>query len=216
MIPESKIREYYNRAGFCCVHRRQFVRTASEIWPMIPGPGATCGALVADSRGRGMDTSLLHGDIHNLSMPGSGAKDWSRHSLTDAIHLSSVVSLNPSLTIIALGGNDLGRLGYQPRKIMAYYIRMINNISHYCDTTIILHSVMPFNRHGKARLQDASRLNWHIRLLASVLRVPYWHVWDEFLDGGRADESLMDDGVHCDSEGYDIWIDDMNKRLERI
>jgi lysophospholipase L1-like esterase len=191
--------------------------TATNIWPMIPGPGTYGGVIVSDSRGRGMDTDQLFMHFANLSMPGSGAKDWSRHGVTDPIHLSSIVTYNPSVAIIALGGNDLGRLGPQYRKIMAYYIRMINNITHYCDTTIILHSVMPFNKHGKARLKHAERLNMYIRLLARVIRVQYLHIWDEFLDAsGRADESLMGDGVHYNNDGYTRWIHVLNEKIEAL
>ena len=142
---------------------------------------------------------------HQVLNTGFGGSQFSdlQHYLDELI-----LNYNPVKVFIYEGDNDVFAKK-RPRKIIQIAQDIIDTLQHRePDMEIVLISAKPSISRWKFRGRYR-RLNRKLHKLASETKgIDYVDVWYPMLDKRKVRQDIfIEDGLHMNSKGYDIWYD---------
>lgn len=126
-----------------------------------------------------------------------------------------VLDYNPHKVFIYEGDNDISDR-IRPKYVLRNIQHIVERIKQENSSTeIVLISVKPSIARWKLR-GKYRRLNRKLKRFSdSEPNIAFVNVWDVMLDGRKLDESLfIDDGLHMNEMGYDIWYEALKQLLE--
>jgi len=128
-----------------------------------------------------------------------------------------VVPYRPKAIVCYVGENDIAS-GKTPRETAEQISRLFGVIREKLGKVPIIYigaKPCPFREKIMPAMQEYNRLVEEIAKKDPHIR--YLGVWDPFLDaGGRPEPKLFKDGVHCNAEGYAIWVAKLNPLLKSL
>ncbi len=154
------------------------------------------------------------GDLKAVNLGVSG--DQTAHLLW-RVENSSWAAAAPKVAMIMIGTNNLSS-AHTPAEIAAGIEAVVGRLRRLSPTTrILLLGVFPReDRPGELRavLKETNRL------LAQRSRgemVEFMDLWDDFLDEeGRISPQVMPDFLHLGAEGYVIWAEAVDDKLDEM
>lgn len=128
---------------------------------------------------------------------------------------------NPSKVILLIGTNDYSRLSNSDTvKNIGKIIDGIKDNREYAD--IYVQSIYPVNKEiskstvGDRNNEDISEMNSDIKKLCKEKSVSYINMYDLLVDDdGNLDDDYTKDGLHLDSDGYEIVTEEIMKILKK-
>lgn len=128
-----------------------------------------------------------------------------------------VVPYHPKAIVCYVGENDIAA-GKTPRETADQMAALFGAIRAKLGNVPIVYigakpcpfreKIMPAVQEYNRLVEEIARKDPHIRFLG---------VWDPFLDAaGKPDPKLFKDGVHCNAEGYAIWVAKLNPLLKSV
>ncbi|MGD1946826.1 MAG: GDSL-type esterase/lipase family protein [Croceivirga sp.] len=147
--------------------------------------------------------------ILNAGCGGSQASDLSHH-LNDL-----VLRYKPTKVFIYEGDNDVFAKK-KPKTVLHTFEDIVSRLlSDDSSRTIVLISTKPSLSRWKLR-RKYRRLNKKLKELAIQLpKVDFVDVWQPMLNGKKVKPDLfIEDGLHMNSKGYDIWYEALKSYVE--
>lgn len=172
--------------------------------PTIVFTGSSSIRMWGDLQERFPDHQLL-----NTGFGGSQFSDLHHH--LDAL----VLDYSPVKVFIYEGDNDLSARKKQ-REIIQTALEVIRRLqAERADMEIVLISPKPSISRWKLR-GKYRRLNRKLnRLAENIPGVEFVDVWQPMLQGRQVNPDLfLDDGLHMNAKGYDIWYDQLKEFVE--
>ncbi|MBQ3511062.1 MAG: hypothetical protein IJA30_02050 [Bacilli bacterium] len=128
---------------------------------------------------------------------------------------------NPSKVILLIGTNDYSRLSNSDTvKNIGKIIDGIKDNREYAD--IYVQSIYPVNKEiskstvGDRNNEDISEMNSDIKKLCKEKSVSYINMYDLLVDDdGNLDDDYTKDGLHLDSDGYEVVTEEIMKILKK-
>mgnify|MGYP000318433652 CR=1 FL=1 len=126
-----------------------------------------------------------------------------------------ILKPKPEILFIYEGDNDIAS-GKKPSSIAKEAKYLLQNIQgELPETEIILISVKPSIARWTLK-KNYEKLNKRLRRLAKRTdKVEYANVWDVMIDqkGNLYQDIFLDDGVHMNKKGYDLWSEEIKNFL---
>ena len=139
--------------------------------------------------------------------------------MSDLLYYADTVILRyrPALVFIYEGDNDLAD-GEMPAEILTDARKLVQLIRHRLPGTAICF-ISPKPSILRWNLKD-SYLEYNKQLkkfTASQKRLYYLDVWEKMLDpdGNPMGNIFLDDGLHLNRKGYDLWKDMVGEFLKK-
>ncbi|MFV0592726.1 MAG: GDSL-type esterase/lipase family protein [Draconibacterium sp.] len=149
----------------------------------------------------------------NVINNGFGGSQYS-----DLIYYSDQLIMNrkPDIVFIYEGDNDIAA-NKKPADIAKEAKSLIQNIEDKLpDTEIVVISAKPCIKRWELR-ENYKKLNRRLfRLTKKSDQVEFANVWNVMLDskGKLYQDIFLDDGVHMNKKGYDLWAKEIGKFLQ--
>ena len=132
-----------------------------------------------------------------------------------------IYKYNPSKVILLIGTNDYSRLSNSDTvKNIGKIIDGIKDNREYAD--IYVQSIYPVNKEiskstvGDRNNEDISEMNSDIKKLCKEKSVSYINMYDLLVDDdGNLDDDYTKDGLHLDSDGYEVVTEEIMKILKK-
>ncbi len=115
---------------------------------------------------------------------------------------------NPSKVFLEIGTNDLG-MGISISKIMENFKVIISNLKMETNSEIFINSIFPVQDLPFEGFQNVeiNNLNRNLKSFCELENIHFINLTDNFSnDFGNLKEELTNDGLHLNSEGYSIWV----------
>jgi len=140
----------------------------------------------------------------------------STHTLLWRILNGEISGLNPRLIVLKIGTNNLG--AHTNTGIAAGVLRVVSTLREQLPRTkILLLGILP--RSGVLLYDRISAINSIIQSLHDGQNVFFLNMFDQFRIGGEwgvPPADIFIEGLHLNTEGYQLWADTMNPLLNRI
>lgn len=128
--------------------------------------------------------------------------------------LDSILAGKPSVIILMIGINDLGR-GIPVNLILDKYEQIIQKIKDVSPRTrLVLQTVLPINEaiiwydYMKGKTPKINELNIGIRKLGAEYKLTVVDLHELFSkENDQLPENMCVDGLHLNEKGYQVWVD---------
>ena len=152
---------------------------------------------------------------YNVINNGFGGSQFS-----DLIYFSDklIGSFNPDIIFIYEGDNDIAH-GKKPYKILKDAKMLLSKIRNdFKNIPVAFISVKPSIKRWKLNKKYIATNKKLARLCRKEKNVWYIDVWDIMMDkNGKLQKDLfLQDDLHMNSKGYNLWRDEINKKLSEI
>lgn len=121
---------------------------------------------------------------------------------------------NPDYIFIMTGINNIAMEDF---KILESYKKIVSELSSkFKETVIIVQSILPVNLYWIDN-GIIKTINRKLKEIAHELNAEYLDVFSHFIDskGSPNSEYFLDDGVHLNDKGYDVWAKAVEGFLRR-
>ncbi|MGG3235890.1 GDSL-type esterase/lipase family protein [Priestia flexa] len=139
--------------------------------------------------------------------------------------ISNISQSKPKIVLVSVGINDLQR-GIKTNDVIKKYELIISNIKvNSPQTEIIFTSVLPVNLNnykenfpdydGAEINKNVIVLNKDLQSLASRENAKYIDLYSELTVSDELKENFTHDGLHLNSDAYEIWTKEINKLIKQ-
>lgn len=125
---------------------------------------------------------------------------------------------NPDIIFIYEGDNDIA-YGKKPSEILKDAKTLLSKVrKDFKDIPVVFISVKPSIKRWELNKKYIATNKKLAKLCKKEKNVWYIDVWDIMLDkNGKLKKDLfLEDGLHMNAEGYNLWKDVINKKLSEI
>jgi lysophospholipase L1-like esterase len=146
------------------------------------------------------------------------AGDRTEHLLWRITH-GELEGINPKVTVVLIGTNNIGNFEDEKPESIAKAIRQIVLIIHQRlpSTRVLLIGILPRGDKNSIERKKARDVNNQIRNLEDHDKTRYLDLTSAFLDiDGNIPAAVMPDQLHLTAEGYEIWLREMEPLLKEM
>ena len=175
--------------------------------------------FLGDSITNWWDKKIYQRDFSKYNNLNLGIAVYTTKDLINNLHFGMINHLNPSLIVLLIGVNNLGKLNDSP-EIIANDIKYIIDILlfKFPITKIILRGLLPFGKYKNqyTRIHN-ERVNNIIINFANNINIFYIDNSKEFIDGDESIiDNLMPDYLHLSKKGYEILSKTLTPYIYKI
>ncbi|MFN8335765.1 MAG: SGNH/GDSL hydrolase family protein [Cyclobacteriaceae bacterium] len=129
-----------------------------------------------------------------------------------------IVPYNPKTIFIYEGDNDLGFANATSQQILASADSLLTIIRAKLPSSVRIYFISPKPSIARWHLKDQYiQFNKHLQTWTSSKKNVYFiDVWSKMLnaDGSLRKDLFIEDGLHMNRKGYDIWRDTLRKYVK--
>jgi len=146
------------------------------------------------------------------------AGDRTEHLLWRITH-GELEGINPKVTVVLIGTNNIGNFENEKPESIAKAIRQTVLIIHerLPSTRVLLIGILPRGDKNSIERKNARDVNDQIRNLEDHDKTRYLDLTSALLESdGNIPAAVMPDQLHLTARGYEIWLREMEPLLKEM